>query len=518
ATSPTRSGTWPPRSTRPSWPGPSPPRAAGTPSSTPPAPCWRSGRRSRSTTSNSARVTSESHRRRAPAASSWPPAWAPPDSSTTSAWRSAPASSPPPRPPSPPSRPRWPQTCREKSDAAHHAPVKDPPGHRHAGRPALRGLVHDRCRPHGRGRPARGPADRHRRHRQRLPADHLRHHRRARVGRHQHQRRRRPPGAPGRPGDHHRLRRHGGRRGARPPAARGVRGLRQPGPGPGHRPRGRAGGLGTQEPAGPRARHGLGRGSAMLLTVDVGNTHIRLGVFPPDGGPLERTWSMRTSPSVTSDELALTIRGLLGECAGRLTGISAMSVVPSVTGELRRMPAADWPGLPSVAVPPGVKPGVPLLVDNPREVGSDRVVNALAVHTLFDGAVVVVDVDTATTVDAISGRGELLGGAIAPGIDISVGALAERAAAPRKAQVVPPGGAVGKDTVAGREAGIVIGFAGQIDALVNRLRDEVDGLADASVVLTGMRADVVAEESRTVTDVEHELALEGLRLVFERNT
>lgn len=256
----------------------------------------------------------------------------------------------------------------------------------------------------------------------------------------------------------------------------------------------------------------------MLLAVDVGNTHIRLGVFPPGNGELKRTWSMRTSPLVTSDELALTIRGLLGECAERLTGLAAMSVVPSVTGELRKMAADYWPGLPSVVVAPGVKTGVPLLVDNPREVGSDRVVNALAAHSLFDGAVVVVDVDTATTVDAISARGELLGGAIAPGIDISVDALAERAAALRKIEVVRPKTALGKNTVAALQAGIVIGFAGQIDALVDRLRDDVDGLSDASVVLTGMRADVVAEESRTVTDVEHELALEGLRLVFERNT
>lgn len=256
----------------------------------------------------------------------------------------------------------------------------------------------------------------------------------------------------------------------------------------------------------------------MLLTVDVGNTHIRLGLFPSGDGPLVRTWSMRTSPAVTSDELALTIRGLLGECASQLTGIAGMSVVPSVTGELRRMSVDYWPDLPAVVVAPGVKTGVPLLVDNPREVGSDRVVNALAAHALFDGAVIVVDVDTATTVDAISARGELLGGAIAPGIDISVDALAERTAALRKIEVVRPRGALGKNTVAALQAGIVIGFAGQIDALVSRLREEVDGLADAAVVLTGMRADVVAEESRTVTDVEHELALEGLRLVFERNT
>ena len=150
-----------------------------------------------------------------------------------------------------------------------------------------------------------------------------------------------------------------------------------------------------------------------------------------------------------------------------------------------------------MVVAPGVKTGVPLKVDNPREVGSDRVVNALAAHTLFEGPVVVVDVDTATTVDAVSARGELLGGAIAPGIDISVDALAERAAALRKIEVVRPKGALGKNTVAALQAGIVI---------------------DASVVLTGLRADVVAEESRTITDVEPELALEGLRLVFERNS
>lgn len=255
----------------------------------------------------------------------------------------------------------------------------------------------------------------------------------------------------------------------------------------------------------------------MLLTVDVGNTHIRLGVFPVDGGPLERTWSMRTSPSVTSDELALTIRGLLDDCAERLEGISAMSVVPSVTGELRRMASCYWPNLRAVIVAPGVKTGVPLLVDNPREVGSDRVVNALAAHSLFEGPVVVVDVDTATTVDAVSARGELLGGAIAPGIDISVDALAERAAALRKIEVVRPRSALGKNTVAALQAGIVIGFAGQIDALVDRLRLDVPDLAEASVVLTGLRADVVAEESRTITDVEPDLALEGLRLVFEKN-
>lgn len=257
----------------------------------------------------------------------------------------------------------------------------------------------------------------------------------------------------------------------------------------------------------------------MLLTVDVGNTHIRLGVFPDPAGTsgCERTYAVRTSPSVTGDELALTIRGLLGADAARLTGISGLSVVPSVTGELRAMAARYWPRVRAVFVAPGVRTGVPLLVDNPRDVGADRVVNALAAHRLVGGGCVVVDVDTATTVDAVSDRGELLGGAIAPGVDISVDALSERAAALRKVELVRPRTALGKNTVAALQAGIVIGFAGQIDALVGRIRAEVQELVDSPVVLTGGRAGLVAEESRTVTHVEPGLTMDGLRLVWERN-
>lgn len=272
----------------------------------------------------------------------------------------------------------------------------------------------------------------------------------------------------------------------------------------------------------------------MLLTVDVGNTHIRFGLYGRGDGTVEghtvegspagagddgprATYSVRTSPAVTADELALTIRGLLGDDATRLTGIAGLSVVPSVTGELRAAARRYWPRARSVVVAPGVRTGVPLLVDNPRDVGADRVVNALAAHTRVGGACVVVDVDTATTVDVVSDAGELLGGAIAPGVDISVDALAERAAALRKIELVRPRSALGRSTVAALQSGIVIGFAGQVDTLVERLRAEVDGLAGAPVVLTGARAALVAEESGTVTDVAPDLTLDGLRLVWERN-
>ena len=282
----------------------------------------------------------------------------------------------------------------------------------------------------------------------------------------------------------------------------------------------------------------------MLLTVDVGNTHIRFGLYGRGDGTVEghtvdghttgghtadghtagagddgprATYSVRTSPAVTADELALTIRGLLGDDATRLTGIAGLSVVPSVTGELRAAARRYWPRARSVVVAPGVRTGVPLLVDNPRDVGADRVVNALAAHTRVGGACVVVDVDTATTVDVVSAAGELLGGAIAPGVDISVDALAERAAALRKIELVRPRSALGRSTVAALQSGIVIGFAGQVDTLVERLRAEVDGLAGAPVVLTGARAALVAEESGTVTDVAPDLTLDGLRLVWERN-
>lgn len=172
----------------------------------------------------------------------------------------------------------------------------------------------------------------------------------------------------------------------------------------------------------------------MLLAVAARDTEITFGLYTGRGeqARLARDWRMRTDPRVTADELALTMRGMMGKHADEVTGVSALSTVPSVRRELRGMLGRYYPRAPKVIIEPGVRTGVPLLVDNPKEVGPDRLVNALAAHSLHpDRPCVVVDFGTATVVDAVSARGEFLGGAFAPGIEISLEALATRAAALR---------------------------------------------------------------------------------------
>ncbi|HKN51732.1 MAG TPA: type III pantothenate kinase [Amycolatopsis sp.] len=255
----------------------------------------------------------------------------------------------------------------------------------------------------------------------------------------------------------------------------------------------------------------------MLLTVDVGNTNIVLGLYA--GQDLVGDWRMRTDARITADELALTVRGLLGEHADAITGISALSTVPAVLRELRVMLARYYPKLPKIVVEPGVRTGVPLLVDNPKEVGADRLANTLAAHHLHSTACVVVDFGTSTNVDAISAKGEFLGGAFAPGIEISVDALALRAAALRKVELVPPRSVIGKNTVECLQSGILYGFAGQVDGLVRRIVRELspDGVAPVAVLATGGLAPLVIGESETITEHVPDLTLLGLRLVYERN-
>ncbi|WP_284745052.1 type III pantothenate kinase [Amycolatopsis sp. RTGN1] len=255
----------------------------------------------------------------------------------------------------------------------------------------------------------------------------------------------------------------------------------------------------------------------MLLTVDVGNTNIVLGLY--SGTELVGDWRMRTDARMTADELALTVRGLLGPHADAVTGISALSTVPAVLRELRVMLARYYDRVPKIVVEPGVRTGVALLVDNPKEVGADRLVNTLAAHHLHDTACVVVDFGTSTNVDAISARGEFLGGAFAPGIEISVDALALRAAALRKVELVPPRSVIGKNTVECLQSGILYGFAGQVDGLVRRIVRELSpsGTEPVAVLATGGLAPLVIGESETITDHVPDLTLLGLRLVFERN-
>lgn len=249
----------------------------------------------------------------------------------------------------------------------------------------------------------------------------------------------------------------------------------------------------------------------MLLTIDVGNTNTVLGVF--DGPELVESWRVKTDPRDTADELSLTYRGLLGDL--KITGLAACSTVPAVLGELRRMLARYFPKMPAVVVEPGVRTGVPLLYDNPKELGADRIVNSLAAYTLYGGPAVVVDFGTSTNFDVVSARGEFLGGALAPGIEISIDALASRAARLLKVELARPRSVIGKSTVEALQSGILYGFAGQIDGLVRRIVAELGG--KASIVATGGLAPLVIEESETIQWHQPDLTLIGLRLVFERN-
>ena len=250
----------------------------------------------------------------------------------------------------------------------------------------------------------------------------------------------------------------------------------------------------------------------MLLTVDVGNTNTVLGLF--DGEHLFESYRIKTDPRVTADELALMFRGLLSEHPAP-DGVAVCSTVPSVLDELRRMFGRYFADVPTVVVSPGVKTGVPLLYDNPREVGPDRIVNTLAAHTLHGGPAIVVDFGTSTNFDVVSARGEFLGGALAPGIEISVDALSARAARLFKVELVEPRSVIGKTTTEALQSGLLYGFAGQVDGLVRRIGAE---LGERPVVLaTGGLSHLMFTVCETLDHHEPDLTLIGLRMVYERN-
>lgn len=257
----------------------------------------------------------------------------------------------------------------------------------------------------------------------------------------------------------------------------------------------------------------------MLLTVAARDTSIGFGLYEGRGesARLVRDWRMRTDPHLTADELALTMRGMLGKHADEVTGASVLSTVPQLRRELRTMLRGYYQDIPKVVIEPGVRTGVPLLVDNPKDVGGDRLVNALAAHRIHPGrACVVVDFGTATVVDAVSAKGEFLGGAFAPGIEISLEALAARTASLRTVELVRPRSVIGKTTVECLQSGVLYGFAGQVDGLVSRVAAEIaDG--EAEVIATGSLAPLILKESRTLGHHRPDLTLLGLRYAYERN-
>lgn len=252
----------------------------------------------------------------------------------------------------------------------------------------------------------------------------------------------------------------------------------------------------------------------MLLAIDVGNTNTVIGLF--DGATLVDSWRVKTDARDTADELWLQYRALVGSQS--VSGIAVCSTVPSILREIRTMLNSYWPDLPTVIIEPGVKTGVPLLVDNPKEIGADRIVNTLAAHALFgkNNPVIVVDFGTSTNLDVVSAKGEFLGGALAPGIEISLDALASRAAQLRKVELVVPRSVIGKNTVEALQSGAIYGFAGQVDGLVRRIVEELNG-GPVVVVATGGLAPLVIGISEMIEFHEPDLTLIGLQMVFAKN-
>ncbi|WP_327148722.1 type III pantothenate kinase [Nocardia sp. NBC_01329] len=258
----------------------------------------------------------------------------------------------------------------------------------------------------------------------------------------------------------------------------------------------------------------------MLLTIDVRTTSTVVGLVAGTGPEAElvRHWRIHTNPLHTADEFAMSLRGLVGSDFDAVTGVVGLSTMPPVLRELRSMLDRYWQQVPHLLVEPGVRTGIPLLVDNPKEVGADRIVNGLAAHHQFGGAAIVVDFGVSICVDLVSAKGEFLGGVIAPGVETATEALIERAAL-RRVELTRPRSVVGKNSVECIQSGAIFGFAGLVDGLVDRIRDDIDGFADdgVAVVATGAAAPLIVGESETVEHHEPNLTITGLRLVFERN-
>jgi type III pantothenate kinase len=291
----------------------------------------------------------------------------------------------------------------------------------------------------------------------------------------------------------------------------------------------------------------------MLLALDVGNTQTVIGLFasgearealsrgrgdddaavrrgregPPPGTPgdladLLQHWRLATVAERTADEYALLVTQLLdlvglGFTAGAggdgVDGIVVSSSVPDVTSAVREM-AHTWFEVPLVVIEPGIRTGMPILYDNPKDVGADRVANAVGALDLYGGPAIIVDMGTATTFDALSAAGEYLGGAIAPGIEISVDALFEHAAALRRVELVEPRNVIGKSTVESIQSGVIYGYSGLVDAMCRRISAE---LGPSTIIATGGLASLITPLSEMIQHHEPWLTLHGLRLVFDRN-
>ena len=255
----------------------------------------------------------------------------------------------------------------------------------------------------------------------------------------------------------------------------------------------------------------------MLLAVDVGNSNTVVGVFR--GEELVEHWRLSTDRYRTSDELALLYDGLLGFAELSFThnvhGVVIASVVPTVSETYREMCARYFPFKP-ILVEPGIRTGLPLRYDNPKEIGADRIVNAVAAAELYGAPAVVVDFGTSTNFDVVDADGAFAGGAIAPGVSTSTEALVAKAARLPKVETIAPESAIGRTTTGAMQSGIVFGFAGQVDGIVSKIIEELG--PGVTTVATGGLAPAILKACRTIDHHDPWLTLKGLRILWERNT
>lgn len=253
----------------------------------------------------------------------------------------------------------------------------------------------------------------------------------------------------------------------------------------------------------------------MILTLDIGNTNIKAGVF--NGSELVDYWRIATDRLKSSDEYGILLLNLFAHSGidPKLNGIIMSSVVPTINFTIEHM-CSSYFNITPMQVVPGIKTGINLKYENPRELGSDRIVNAVAAYELYGGPCIFIDFGTATTFGVVSARGEFLGGAICPGIKLASEALTERTSRLPKIELVKPESVIGRNTVSNMQSGLVYGFIGQVTYLIERMKQEL-GAPDATVIATGGMSRLIASGTDAIDEIDGLLTLKGLRIIYERN-